>query len=139
QLSIDDVVAARRAVDFLETLPSVDPHRIGFVGWSAGARTGALVAGVERRIRAFVLMSAGAVSVSDYAKAAPAWLRPDVRNVLTTVDPLRWIARARPGTLFLQDGLRDELVPRRALLELARAAPRGTRVRWYDAGHRLDR
>ncbi len=84
-------------------------------------------------------MSGGALPVSDYAKVAPAELRADIRTSLRAVDPLRWIARARPGTLLLEDGRHDEVVPRRALLALAHAAPSGTTVRWYDAGHRLDR
>jgi dienelactone hydrolase len=138
QLSADDVVAVRRAVDFLDTRASIDPHRIGLVGWSAGARTGAVVAGVEPRIRTFVLMSAGAVPVSDYAKIAPPALRPEIRSVLGSVDPLRWIARARRGTIFLQDGLHDEVVPKPALLAMAHAAPVHTRLRWYRAGHPLN-
>lgn len=138
QLSADDVVAVRRAVDFLETLAALDPHRIGLVGWSAGARVGAVVAGVEPRIRTFVLMSAGALPVSDYAQIAPASLRPEIRRVLGTIDPLRWIARARPGSIFLQDGLHDEVVPKPALLAVAHAAPARTRVRWYRAGHPLN-
>jgi len=138
QLSADDVVAVRRAVDFLDSRASIDPHRIGLVGWSAGARTGAVLAGIERRIRAFVLMSAGAVPVTAYIRVAPVNLRPAIRSVLGTVDPLRWIARGRPGTIFLQDGRHDEVVPRRALLEVAHAAPARTRVRWYDAGHPLN-
>src|SRR5439155_8700631 len=114
QSSADDVVAVRRAVDFLDTRPSIDPHRIGLVGWSSGARTGAVVAGVEPRIRTFVLMSAGAVPVSDYAKIAPSSLRSEITRVLGTIDPLRWIAHARPGSIFLQDGLHDEVVPKPA-------------------------
>jgi predicted esterase len=51
---------------------------------------------------------------------------------------LRYIAGARPEALLLQDGTRDQLVPRHALVELARAAPAGADVRWYDAGHELD-
>jgi dienelactone hydrolase len=138
QLAADDVVAVRRAVDFLQTRPSIDPHRIGLLGWSSGARTAAVLAGVERRIRAFVLMSGGALPVSDYAKVAPVELRADIRRSLGAVDPLRWIARARPGTLLLEDARHDEIVPKRALLALAHAAPKGTIVRWYDAGHRLN-
>ena len=135
----DDVVGVRRAVDYLRTVPAVDPARIGVVGWSEGAKTGAMAAGAEPRIRAFVLMSGGALPVSAYAAAAPPSLRPAVRRVLGPVDPLRWIARARPGTLFLQNGLRDEVVPRAALKNLVRAAPPRTRVRWYAAGHALNR
>jgi dienelactone hydrolase len=137
RLTVADVVAVRRAVDLLRSLPQVDARRIGFVGWSLGARTGAILAGVEPRIRAFVLMSGGATAVSTYVAQAPAALRPAVRRTLTAIDPLRWIARARPGTILLEDGRKDTVVPRSALLALARAAPRGTVLRWYAAPHEL--
>ena len=52
---------------------------------------------------------------------------------------MRYVARARPGSLLLEDGRRDEVVPRAALLNIADAAPKGTTVRWYDAPHALDR
>jgi dienelactone hydrolase len=137
-LAVRDVVAVRRAVDLLAERPDVDPEKVGFLGWSLGARTGSVVAGVEPRIDAFVLMSAGATSVEEYAKQAPADLRADIRRLLGEVDPLRYVARARPGTLLLQNGRTDEVVPRKALDELAAAAPKGTTVRWYAAGHELD-
>ena len=137
-LAVGDVVAVRRAVDVLRSRPEVDPGRIGFVGWSGGARTGALLSGVEKRIGAFVLMSGGAAPVSVYASQAPAHLRPDVRRVLGPVDPLRLIKRARPGTLLLQDGRQDTVVPRGALEDLAGATPAKTEIRWYDAGHELN-
>lgn len=137
-LAVQDVVAVRRAVDVLRARPDVDGTRLGFVGWSAGARTGALLAGVERRLDALVLMSGGAAPLAVYASQAPAALRDDVRRVLAPVDPLRLIGRARAGTLLLQDGRQDEVVPRGALEDLAAAAPEGTDVRWYDAGHELD-
>jgi len=138
-VTIDDVVAVRRAVDVLASLPFVDPTRIGYLGWSAGARTGALVAAAEPRLRALALLSAGAAPISAYAAAAPPALRPRVRRVLGSVDPLRYVARARPGSLLLEDGRRDAVVPHGALLNIVHAAPRGTLVRWYDAPHELDR
>ncbi len=133
-----DVVAVRRAVDLLATLPQVDPKRIGLVGWSLGARVGAVTAGAEPRIRATVLMSGGSLPVSAYVAQAPAALRAQVRQSLTQIDPLRWIARARPGSVLLQDGRRDEIVPRAAQVALAKAAPRGSTLRWYPAGHELN-
>jgi dienelactone hydrolase len=138
RLAAADVVAVRRAVDVLRSLSRVDPNRIGFVGWSAGARTGAVVAGVDRRIKTFVLMSGGALPVSSYVAQAPASLRPQVRRTLTAVDPLRWIAHGRPGTILLQDGRGDRVVPRAALIALVRAAPRKTVLRWYAAPHELN-
>lgn len=133
-----DVVAVRRALDLLQRNPRVDGSRLGLVGWSLGARVGAVTAGADHRPRAVVLMSGGAAPVSVYAAQAPAALRPSVRRVLTVVDPLHWIAKAQPGTILLQNGTRDEVVPRAALLALAGAAPKGTRVIWYPAGHELN-
>ena len=137
-LAIADVVAVRRAFDVLRARRDVDGSRLGYVGWSAGARTGALLAGVERRVTAFVLMSGGATPVSEYVASAPPALRDDVRRLLGEVDPLGTIRRARSGTLLLQDGRRDQIVPSAALNALAHAAPDGTDVRWYQAGHELD-
>jgi dienelactone hydrolase len=133
-----DVVAVRRAVDVLSQLPQVDPNRIGLVGWSLGARVAAVTAGAERRIRDTVLMSGGSLPVSAYVAQAPAALRVQVRRSLTQIDPLRWVARARPGSVLLQDGRQDEIVPRAALVALAKAAPPGSVVRWYPAGHELN-
>jgi hypothetical protein len=133
-----DVVAVRRAVDVLRHDPRVDPKRIGLVGWSLGARVAAVTAGAEPHVRAVVLMSGGSLPVSAYVAQAPASLRGQVRRSLTAIDPLRWIARARPGSVLLQDGRQDEVVPRAALVALQKAAPPGSVVRWYPAGHELN-
>lgn len=45
------------------------------------------------------------------------------------------LAQAR--SLLLEDGRRDEVVPRAALLNVVHAAPSGTAVKWYDAPHAL--
>jgi uncharacterized protein len=131
-----DVGAVGAAVDYLAGRPDVDPGRIGFVGWSAGARTGALVAGSERRLRALVLMSGGADPVSAYVDASPPHLRLQVRRVLSAVDPLAALAKS-PAAVLIQNGRQDEVVPRSALEALAAAAPAGATVRWYDAPHEL--
>ena len=135
---VRDVVAIRRAVDLLQSLPQVDSSWIGYVGWSAGARTGTFVAASEPRVKALALLSAGAAPISAYVAAAPPGLRRVVRLTLGSLDPIRYVALARPGTLLLEDGRKDEFVPRAALLNIVRAAPKGTTVRWYDAPHALD-
>ena len=133
-----DVIAVRRAVDLLAGLPQVDPKRIGLVGWSLGARVAAVTAGAEPRIRATVLMSGGSMPVSAYVARAPVSLRAQVRSSLSQIDPLRWIRRAHPGSVLIQDGRKDAIVPRAALVAIANAAPRGSVVRWYPAGHGLN-
>jgi uncharacterized protein len=130
-----EVLDLRRAVDVLRARPEVDPSRLGFLGFSAGARSGAILAGVEPRIGSFVLISGGADPVSAYVRGAGPALREQIIPLLRQVDPLHWIAKARPNTIFFQDGKRDEVVPRKSLLALIRATPKPQRVRWYDTGH----
>lgn len=135
--TVQEVIELRRAVDVLQSLPQVDDDRIGFVGYSAGARSGAILSGVERRIRAFVLMSGGEEPVEDYVRLVAEKDRPTVRRLLEETDGLKYIARARPAKLLFQAGRRDEVVPRKALEALIRAGSKPKKVRWYDSGHDL--
>ena len=133
-----DVIAVRRAADVLAARPAVDARRLGYLGWSAGAKTGTFVAASDARFRALALLSAGADTLSAFVQAAPEASRPLVRRELGAVDPLRYAALADPGTLLLEDGTRDEVVPRKALENMIHAAPPKTVVRWYPAGHALN-
>jgi dienelactone hydrolase len=135
---VGDVIAVRRAADVLASLPAVDPHRLGYLGWSAGAKTGTFVAATDRRFDALVLLSAGAARLGSFVAAAPPVDRGLVRRRLGLVDPIRYVAHARPHTLLLADGRRDTVVPHAALENIVQAAPPGTTVRWYDAGHALN-
>ena len=137
-VTVDDVVAVRRAADVLESLPVVDAKRLGYLGWSNGAKTGAFVAAADPRFQALALLSGGADKLAAFVKAAPADQRALVARGLGSVDPLRYMAKARSGTVLLADGRRDTVVPRAALMNMIHAAPKGTLVRWYDTGHELN-
>src|SRR5437867_1745755 len=50
-----EVAKLRRAVDYLETLPEVDPRRIGIYGLSKGGHYTLYTAGVETRLKAVVI------------------------------------------------------------------------------------
>jgi dienelactone hydrolase len=132
---IESVVEVRRAVDLLRSLPYVDKTRLGFVGWSAGARTGAILAGVEHRIKAFDLLAGGAAPVSFYLQRAPKDLRAELEAELIKTDPLRYVEHAAPSALLFQDGRHDEIVPRGALVRLAGAGSEPKELRFYDSGH----
>ncbi len=135
QREIRAVVETRRAIDFLQGRRDVDDDRIAVIGWSAGARTAAIVAGVDRRAVAYDLMGGGAAPVSEYTARAPRALRPELERLLRQVDPLAYIARAKPARLFFQNGRRDAVVPEAALKRLADAGSEPKEIRWYDAGH----
>ena len=132
---IESVVEVRRAVDLLQSLPYVDKHKIGYVGWSAGARTGAITAGVEHRIRSYDLLAGGALPVSNYVAQSPKDSRSEVEGLLGKTDPLHFVALAAPSSLLFQDGRHDEVVPRKALVGLEHSASKPKELRWYDSGH----
>lgn len=135
--TIADIVAARRAFDVLAADERVDDERLGLVGFSLGARQAILVAGVDERVRATVLISAGASPVSEYVAAAPVELRDDVEEALPAIDPLSYVGDI-DGALLIQAGRADSVVPRDALENVVDAAPPNTRVEWYEADHGLD-
>jgi dienelactone hydrolase len=134
-IEVDAVREVRRAVDVLRSLPEVDDDRIGYVGWSAGARVGAIVAGVEHRIKAVDLIAGGAVPLEEYLAQAPPEFRDELEVVLGKSDPLRYVGHAAPSALLFQNGRRDEIVPQVALQALAREGSDPKDVRWYDSGH----
>jgi cephalosporin-C deacetylase-like acetyl esterase len=134
---VRDVVAVRRALDVLRSLDVVDGDRIGYLGWSAGAKLGTFLAAEDDRVDALALLSAGADKLSDFVANAPDAYKQQVRQVLGSVDPLRYMAWAKPGSVLLEDGRKDEIVPQSALQNMVAAAPKDTKVTWYAAGHEL--
>ena len=138
RIFVDDVVAVRRAIDLLRARPEVDPNRIGLVGWSLGARVGAVTAGADPRLKAVVLMSGGASPVSTYVAQAPAALRPQVRPVLTALDPLRWIARAQ-GAGHAPGRPQGRGRPAGGARRASEGGAAGARwSSWYPTGHELN-
>lgn len=70
---------AQRAVDILTALPDVDPHRIGAVGHSLGAKETLYLAAFDDRIRAAVA-SEGGLGLKSTNWDAPWYLGPIVRE-----------------------------------------------------------
>ena len=134
-IEVQTVQDLRRAVDVLSARDDVDPERIGFVGFSAGAKTGAILAGVDHRIKAFALMGGGSFPPSLFAEQLPAQYRKEVLGILRQVDPLRFVRESSPSQMLLQNGSGDEVVPRQALMAVNRAAGKPKTIRWYSTGH----
>ena len=131
------VIDVRRAIDLVTAQPEVDADRIGYVGHSFGALFGGMLAGVERRIKSFVLM-AGVGSFTDIAAfnmpmqnemALEAY-----RQGLAPIDPIHYIGRAAPSALFFQLA-RQDMFPRDKLMAYVEAGSEPKRVAWYDADH----
>ena len=110
------VTAVQRGVDSLLEREHVDPARLGYVGHSMGAVVGGVVAGVETRIRTYVLM-AGGTGFPPYR------------------EPL--VGHAAPASLFFQQARLDDAVPPGDGRRYASDGSEPTQVKWYD-GHDLN-
>jgi cephalosporin-C deacetylase-like acetyl esterase len=146
---IQTVVDLRRGVDLLLSRGRVDPNRIGFIGHSYGAHSGAVLAALEKRIKAFVIM-AGSPSLTEFLRTSTIPAIVETRNSLTQeqrenyfstlalVDPINYIGHVRPSALFLQFGKKDSFPTEEKAALYAKAASSPKLVKTYDAGHELN-
>ena len=136
----------QRAVDVLRARANVDDARVAYVGFSYGGAMGALFAGIERRIRAAVLVvgDGGLVSHStgpedfDFMASMSCATRLDWIRAMAPIEPIRFIPHASPIPLLLQNGRSDDLVPEADAKALHAAAPDPKTILWYAAGHGLN-
>jgi pimeloyl-ACP methyl ester carboxylesterase len=139
QASINEVKNLRRALDVLIRQPGIDPARVAFVGHDFGMMYGAILAGIDHRIRGLVLM-AGTSCLSDWfligRKVTPEEQKK-IKVKLSPLCPILYLPRAM-GPVLLQFGNKDSYVPLKNAHALAEAAPEPKKVRFYDAGHGLD-
>ena len=137
------IVDLQRAVDVLLARPDVDSARMAYVGRSYGGATGALFAGVERRLRTYILASADggittrwtgatALPAPVPAERASAWLA-----ALQPIEGYRFVGRAN-APIFFQNGRRDQAVTADRAEALHAAATGQKEVRWYDTEHALN-
>jgi dienelactone hydrolase len=151
-LYVQTVVDLRRGVDVLVSRPDVDPKRIAFVGHSYGATWGGALAGVERRIRAFVLM-AGLPRVTDFSahgvrrldamseQVTKSFSKEQVARfveIVSPVDPVNYVGHAAPSALLMQWAREDAWIGEKAAAEYFAAASEPKEQKWYVAGHELN-
>jgi dienelactone hydrolase len=135
------VVDVRRGLDLLSSRPECDPRRLGLIGFSFGALTGAMVAGSDTRIRSAVLLSGGAGWATVLSRAqpdSPAGEAPFNRSELSALDPYAlqdWVGRIAPRPVLIGNGLQDEVLPLASRLAFRRAAGEGSELFWWDGGH----
>jgi uncharacterized protein len=137
---IGQIRELRRAVDFLESLPGVDPARVAFVGHSMSALHGADLAAVDHRVKAAVLMAPHA-TMTDWVFAGyglPKSTETAYRAAMASFDPLAFVAHANPTALYFQFAADDPFVPKEVAGSLYAAASDPKLIGWYGGGHDLD-
>ena len=136
----------QRSVDVLRARVNVDDERIAYLGISYGAAMGALFVGIERRLKAAVLVVGDGGLVTHFTGPEDLNFLTDLGcatrvgwfRAMTPIEPIRFIAHAAPTALLLQSGRFDNLVPAADAEALHTAAPEPRTIRWYDAGHGLN-
>ncbi len=138
---IQAVVDLQRGVDLLIVQPNIDASRIGYVGFSYGATVGAMLAGVEKRIKAYILWGGGARLTNflrGRGKAIPKAKLEAYLEMMTALDSIYHVSHAAPSALFFQNGRSDKNVAEHEALALHQAATDPKRIAWYNAGHALN-
>ena len=140
QQVVDQTIEVRRALDLLLAQPDVDPKRVGFVGHDYGAMFGAINSGLDKRVKAYVLM-AGLGNFSDWSlKYWPATAKTGAdayRQKVSQVDPIRFVDGAAPAALLFQFSNKDKYITRDAAEQFFQAASEPKAIKWYDTDHQL--
>jgi dienelactone hydrolase len=143
---VQQVVDMRRGADLLLARPEVDPRRLAFVGHSYNAAVGAILAGVDRRFKAYVLMAGALSDEVDYrseeyrkyiAKIGKAKWDPFVA-AHAWADPGPWVATAAPAKVFLQYATHEDFLTPARTKEYAAAVSEPKTLKLYDAPHALN-
>ena len=146
---IQTVIDLRRGVDLLASRPDVDAKRIAYVGHSYGGALGGVLASMEKRIKAYVLM-AGDPSWTTSLRTATDPNSEQARKLLTKeqldkyvsvtapLDAIHYINHAAPAALLFQFSRYDVEIPEHAGQQYYQAASQPKLVKWYDVGHEVD-
>lgn len=137
------VLDVRRAVDLLQDRFVLSSEHIGYVGHSFGASFGGVVAGVEHRIKAYVLM-AGVASATQVMRTSehPLIVRereqtpPEIWEAMLAAeapyDACYYIGQAAPAALLFQFARHDDYVPAHEAKHYFELASEPKRIAWYE-------
>jgi dienelactone hydrolase len=149
-LIAQQVIDLRRGVDLLLSRSEVDPKRIGYVGHSWDAGTGAILDAVDKRFAAFVFMSGPQsyrqyVLFSDSPRMVSARKAMDITKVEQTMrtnawaDPGSYGTHLGPAPALFQYGLQDEeWVPLKDAKDYLALSSSPKEGKFYDCDHALN-
>ena len=145
----DAVIDARRAMDWAATRPEFNIEKLAVVGQRYGAWAAVLLAGVDKRVDAVVLMSppgkpSGWLQVTEQPKAKAFRERFDKAQwvgylaAIEPLDPEKWISYAAPAKLHFQFASSDAWVQTLEQVDLYRAASLPKSRQMFDSDELLN-
>jgi cephalosporin-C deacetylase-like acetyl esterase len=149
ETEIDAIVDLRRSFDVLKAQPGIDGSRLGYVGHSFGAQFGAVLAAMDKRMSAAVLIT-GAPSfraifldgkspevIAIQQQAGVPALRK-AEQVMNSLDAIRYVPFAAPVALLFQFAAYEPSFSKEAMQSYFDAASLPKSIHWYLAGHELN-
>jgi cephalosporin-C deacetylase-like acetyl esterase len=143
---VQAILDMRRGADLLLARSDADAKRLAYVGHSYNAATGAFLAGIDKRFKAFVLM-AGSLSdevwmkskeFQDFRKQAGPEKVDAFMEKYAWLDQGKYVAHAAPAAVFLQYATKEDfLTPERAREYYAIVSEPKT-LKFYEAPHALN-
>ena len=143
---VQQILDMRRGADLLLARSDVDPKRLAYVGHSYNASTGAFLAGIDKRFKAFVLMAGNLSDQVDMKSKEFQEFRkqfgPDKVDAFVTkyswLDQGKYVAHAAPAAVLLQYATKEDfLTPERAR-EYYAIVSEPKELRFYEAPHALN-
>ena len=141
------VTDIRRGVDLLLARSDVDPKRVAYVGHSYGATWGGALAGVEKRIKCYVLMG-GLPTLADFSQGTwyddfvhKTYTREQVtkyQQVMSEVAPEILVGHAAPATVMFQWAQHDRYITPKSAKEYFQAASQPKLQMWYYSSHEFN-
>ncbi|MDY7041807.1 MAG: prolyl oligopeptidase family serine peptidase [Chloroflexota bacterium] len=139
---IQVILDLRRAIDLLIARPDVDPDRLAYLGVSAGGATGGLLAGIEDRLRAYVLIVGDGGWVTHFTdlEEQETFFGVDEEQkpwiaAMWPIEAIHYVGHATPAALLFQNVTRDTLVDPLKALQYQQAGSEPKEVVWYDSVH----
>ena len=91
-----------RSIDYLETRPDIDSKRMAYMGVSMGAAVGVILAGVEERLKAVILLDGGFFYEKQLPGANQADFAPRIKAPLLMISgKFDWIFLGKDALLRL--------------------------------------
>lgn len=149
EIYVQAVVDLRRGIDLLSSLGYVDSNRMAYVGHSYGAQWGAILAAVDKRLKAVVL--AGGVPTQadiflksddpdfvEFRKSIPQEQLDKYFKVTGVLDGIRYVPFASPIPLLFQFASYERYFDEASMIRYAQSASEPKLVKWYNTGHELN-
>lgn len=140
------ILDIRGGIDFLSTMPYIDKERIAYIGYSLGATWGGILAGIEDRIKTYILI-AGFPKTSDWYLKSEHRMANFIRFILSPeryeyfisniekLNALQYIKNAAPASVFFQFAQHDEFITKEQSASYFSAASSPKKISWYNTGH----